>query len=473
MEWVFPYPSSPNDGGSISSATASSTNFTEYTQSYPVDSFSSNGESKGSEPSCTYPPYPPMSTPSPVVVPDSRKFSVGSLLARVMSFPSPPMPTTSPAVAADSQKKGAGSLVDMLMECAEAIQENNLTLAESLAKRIGFLAVFQAGSMRKVATYFAEALTRRIYRLSPQNPVDHSPSNDLYMHFYEACPLLKFAHFTSNQAILEAFQGKERVHVIDFSINQGLQWPSLLQALTLRPGGPPHFRLTGIGPPAHDNSDYLQEIGWKLAQLAETVHVGFEYRGYIAESLADLYASILDLRPGGGESVVVNSIFELHKLLARPGAIEYVLSLVKQIEPEIVTIVEQEANHNEPVFVDRLTESLGYYSDHFNLLEASIDSTDKAMAEMYIGKQICNIVACEGEDRVERHETLTQWQTRLDSAGFVPFHPGANAFRQASMLLGLFSEGDEYRVEENNGCMMLGCRTRPLITTSLWRPADK
>ncbi|KAL5069909.1 hypothetical protein RYX36_020796 [Vicia faba] len=38
-----------------------------------------------------------------------------------------------------------------------------------------------------------------------------------------------------------------------------MRWPALMQALALRPGGPPAFRLTGIGPPASDNSDHLQQ----------------------------------------------------------------------------------------------------------------------------------------------------------------------------------------------------------------------
>ncbi|KAI4357619.1 hypothetical protein L6164_001556 [Bauhinia variegata] len=323
--------------------------------------------------------------------------------------------------------------------------------------------------MRKVATYFAEALARRIYRLSPEAPLDHSFSDILQLHFYETCPYLKFAHFTANQAILEAFEGKKRVHVIDFSMNQGMQWPALMQALALRPGGPPAFRLTGIGPPAPDNSDHLQEVGWKLAQLAETIHVEFEYRGFVANSLADLDASMLELRPSEVESVAVNSVFELHKLLARPGAIERVLSVVKQIKPEIVTIVEQEANHNSPVFLDRFTESLHYYSTLFDSLESSVNTQDKVMSEVYLGKQICNVVTCEGLDRVERHETLAQWRTRLSSAGFDRVHLGSNAFKQASMLLALFAGGDGYRVEEDNGCLMLGWHTRPLIATSAWQ----
>ncbi|GAU44521.1 hypothetical protein TSUD_82270 [Trifolium subterraneum] len=367
----------------------------------------------------------------------------------------------------ETQEKGI-RLVHTLMACAEAVEQNNLTVAEALVKQIGYLAVSQEGAMRKVATYFAEGLARRIYGVFPQ----HSVSDSLQIHFYETCPYLKFAHFTANQAILEAFQGKSRVHVIDFSINQGMQWPALMQALALRPGGPPAFRLTGIGPPASDNSDHLQQVGWRLAQFAQTIHVQFEYRGFVANSLADLDASMLELRSPETESVAVNSVFELHKLNARPGALEKVFSVIRQIRPEIVTVVEQEGNHNGPAFLDRFTESLHYYSTLFDSLEGSlVEPQDKAMSEVYLGKQICNVVACEGTDRVERHETLNQWRNRFGSAGFSPVHLGSNAFKQASMLLALFAGGEGYKVEENDGCLMLGWHTRPLIATSAWKLA--
>ncbi|TKY59798.1 DELLA protein RGA2 [Spatholobus suberectus] len=379
-----------------------------------------------------------------------------------------PSESTRAVVVLDSQENGI-RLVHSLMACAEAVENNNLAVAEALVKQIGFLAVSQVGAMRKVATYFAEALARRIYRVFP---LQHSLSDSLQIHFYETCPYLKFAHFTANQAILEAFQGKSRVHVIDFGISQGMQWPALMQALALRPGGPPAFRLTAIGPPAADNSDHLQEVGWKLAQFAETINVQFEYRGFVANSLADLDASMLELRED--ESAAVNSVFELHKLLARPGAVEKVLSVVRQIRPEILTVVEQEASHNGLSFLDRFTESLHYYSTLFDSLEGSpVNPQDKAMSEVYLGKQICNVVACEGMDRVERHETLNQWRNRFGSAGFAPVHLGSNAFKQASMLLALFAGGDGYRVEENNGCLMLGWHTRPLIATSAWQLAAK
>lgn len=378
--------------------------------------------------------------------------------------------STRSVVVVDTQQNGI-RLVHSLMACAEAVEQNNLAVAEALVKQIGFLALSQEGAMRKVATYFAEGLARRIYAVHPTQPQQSVSLDSLQIHFYETCPYLKFAHFTANQAILEAFQGKARVHVIDFAINQGMQWPALMQALALRPGGPPAFRLTGIGPPAADNSDHLQQVGWKLAQFAQTIHVQFEYRGFVANSLADLDASMLELRED--ESVAVNSVFELHKLLARPGALDKVFSVIRQIQPEIVTVVEQEASHNGVAFMDRFTESLHYYSTLFDSLEGStVDPQDKAMSEIYLGKQICNVVACEGTDRIERHETLNQWQNRLGSAGFSPVHLGSNAFKQASMLLALFAGGDGYKVEENDGSLMLGWHTRPLIATSAWQLAS-
>lgn len=427
-------------------------------------------------------------------------------------------PPTS-VVLVDSQETGI-RLVHALLACAEAVQQENLATAEALVKQIGVLAMSQGGAMRKVATYFAEALARRIYRVFPPqdlNPLDSAFSDILQLHFYEACPYLKFAHFTANQAILEAFAGKRRVHVIDFSMKQGMQWPALMQALALRPEGPPAFRLTGIGPPQPDNTDALQQVGWKLAQLADSIQVQFEYRGFVASSLADLEPYMLDLVGGGKSSsskktggdggiisggavgdldgsdevIAVNSVFELHRLLGHPGAVEKVLGTIKALRPGIVTIVEQEANHNCQLFLDRFTEALHYYSSMFDSLEGcgggggnsspgsgqqqpqpsgGDGQQDQVMTEVYLGRQICNVVACEGPDRTERHETAAQWRSRMNSAGFEAVPLGSNAFKQASMLLELFAGGDGYRVEEKDGCLMLGWHTRPLITTSAWRP---
>jgi DELLA protein len=95
---------------------------------------------------------------------------------------------------------------------------------------------------------------------------------------------------------------------------------------------------------------------------------------------------------------------------------------MRAVRPRIVTVVEQEANHNTGTLLDRFTESLHYYSTTFDSFEgagggpseissgpaaAAAVGTDQVMSEVYLGRQICNVVACEGVERTERHETLS------------------------------------------------------------------
>ncbi|WMV51989.1 hypothetical protein MTR67_045374 [Solanum verrucosum] len=369
-------------------------------------------------------------------------------------------------------------LVNTMMACAEAIQENNLSLADELISDIRRIAVSQiGGAMKKEATYFADALHHKIHRTNSEDLVESSYSKDqvLSMSFYDSCLFLKFAHLIANQSILEAFANSKRVHVIDFSLNQGSQWPALLQALTLRPGGPPAFRLTGIGGHSQpdDTTDALQEVGGKLAQLAESMGIEFEFRGLVVHTLADLEAPMLNIRLSNVESVAVNSVFKLHRVFSIPGAIEKVMDLIKQIDPKIVTIAEREVNHNESVFMNRIKEAWHYYSTMFDLLENSewtkCSTIDLEIAAQHLGREIYNLVACEGTKRVMRHETFGQWRVRFNSAGFNLVPLGSNTSRHANMLLALYTNGKRYRVEEKDGCLMLSWNSRPLITTSAWR----
>ncbi|XP_061352562.1 DELLA protein RGA-like [Gastrolobium bilobum] len=368
-------------------------------------------------------------------------------------------------------------LVHMLMTCAESLQLGDLAFAGSLIEGMqGLLAHVNTNcGIGKVAGYFIDALSRRIFAPPSQlqNIILGSPyENDvLHHHYYEACPYLKFAHFTANQAILESFNGHDCVHVIDFNLMQGLQWPALIQALALRPGGPPLLRLTGIGPPSPDDRDTLREIGLRLAELARSVNVRFAFRGVAAWRLEDVKPWMLQASPK--EAVAVNSILQLHRLLGSKAdpiqsGIEMVLGWIRTLNPKIMTVVEQEANHNENGFLERFTEALHYYSTIFDSLEACPVEPDKAMAEVYLQREICNVVCCEGSARVERHEPLTKWRERLGKAGFRPLHLGSNAFKQASMLLTLFS-AEGYCVEENQGCLTLGWHNRPLISASAWQ----
>nr|UHT46044.1 GAI-like DGLLA protein [Phoenix dactylifera] len=409
-------------------------------------------------------------------------------------FPLPPQPYQMAVVAAatrqreEEEEDSAIRLVHLLMSCADAVQRGDSGLAGTITKemRVVLTRVNTGFGIGKVAGYFVDALCRRIYSFSSSSTVSVAGSaaehEILYHHFYEACPYLKFAHFMANQAILEAFDGYDRVHVIDFNLMDGLQWPALIQALALRAGGPPFLRLTGIGPPSPDGRDALREVGLRLAELARSVRVRFAFRGVAASRLDDVRPWMLQVVPG--EAVAVNSVLQLHRLLRDPGddgaaPIDSVLGWIVGLRPNIVTVVEQEADHNKPAFLDRFTEALFYFSTMFDSLEGGrgpaqlLLQQQQAMmaAELYLQREICNIVCCEGAARVERHEPLARWRARLGRAGLKAVHLGSNAFKQASMLLTLFS-GEGYCVQEVDGCLTLGWHSRPLISASAWRADD-
>ncbi|KAJ4971358.1 hypothetical protein NE237_004457 [Protea cynaroides] len=53
---------------------------------------------------------------------------------------------------------------------------------------------------------------------------------------------------------------------------------------------------------------------------------------------------------------------QLHRLLSSEKSLKMVLAWIQSLNPKIMTVVEQEANHNQPEFLDRFIEALYYYS---------------------------------------------------------------------------------------------------------------
>lgn len=60
---------------------------------------------------------------------------------------------------------------------------------------------------------------------------------------------------------------------------------------------------------------------------------------------------------------------------------------------------------------------------HFEALDMALpwNSTERALVEERVmGRKIINMVACEGRERVERHESNRRWQDRMLHCGFQP-----------------------------------------------------
>lgn len=225
-------------------------------------------------------------------------------------------------VSQQEQDRGL-QLVHLLLVCAEAVSKEDYLMARKYLNHLFCVVTPIGDSMQRVASFFAEALNERLAAGFPPTKSSNLselfspvPPNCLEIHkihriLYQSCPYIKFAHFTANQAIFEAFADEERVHVIDLDILQGYQWPSFMQALAARPGGAPFLRITGIGPCI----ELVSETGRCLAQLAHSLHLPFEFHP-VSEQLEALKPHMLYRRVG--EALAVNSVNRLHRV---PGTI--------------------------------------------------------------------------------------------------------------------------------------------------------
>lgn len=192
-------------------------------------------------------------------------------------------------------------LLTLLLQCAEAVSADNLEEANKLLLEISQLSTPYGTSAQRVAAYFSEAMSARllnsclgIYAALPSRwmPQTHSLKMvSAFQVFNGISPLVKFSHFTANQAIQEAFEKEESVHIIDLDIMQGLQWPGLFHILASRPGGPPHVRLTGLG----TSMEALQATGKRLSDFADKLGLPFEFCP-LAEKVGNLDAERLNVR---------------------------------------------------------------------------------------------------------------------------------------------------------------------------------
>ncbi|KAG8382291.1 hypothetical protein BUALT_Bualt05G0061500 [Buddleja alternifolia] len=371
-------------------------------------------------------------------------------------------------------------LVSLLVACAEQISSKNIAAINHCLARLGELASPRGSPLHRLIAYFTEALALRVAKLWPNifhitttrdlNRVDDESGTALRV-LNQVSPVPKFVHFTSNEILLRAFEGKDRVHIIDFDIKQGLQWPSLFQSLASRANPPSHVRITGIG----ESKQELIETGDRVAAFAHALNLPFEFHP-VVDRLEDVRLWMLHVKEG--ETVAVNCMFQFHKTLydTTGGILREFLGLIRSTKAEVVVMAEQEAAHNGLSLDARLSNSLKYYSAIFDSIDSSLplDSPARIKLEEMFAREIRNIIACEGRDRFERHETFDKWKELMEQGGFRSVGISDRELTQGQMLLKMYTS-ENYGVEkqgQNGNSITLRWLDQPLYTVSAWSPVD-
>lgn len=371
------------------------------------------------------------------------------------------------------------NLKQLLITCARALAGNKLDEFAKLVELARASVSISGDPIQRLGAYMVEGLVARkelsgnnIYRaLRCREP----EGKDLlsYMHIlYEICPYLKFGYLAANGAIAEACRNEDRIHIIDFQIAQGTQWMTLLQALAARPGGPPHIRITGIDDPLskYARGDSLELVGKRLENVGKEFNIPIEFHP-LPVYAPFVTKEMLDVRPG--EALAVNFALQLHHMPDESVDVnnprDEKLRMVKSLSPKVVTLVEQESNTNTAAFFPRFMEALDFYSAIFESMDTSLprDRKERINVEQHcLARDIVNIIACEGKERVERPELFRKWRSRFTMAGFKqnPLNGYVNSVIRD--LLMYYSE--HYSLVEKDGALLLGWKDRNLISASAW-----
>ncbi|XP_062079824.1 scarecrow-like protein 18 [Humulus lupulus] len=398
-----------------------------------------------------------------------------------------------------SQPINAIHMRQLVIRCAELISQSDLGGAHRLVSVLSANSSPYGDSVERLLHQLARALFRRLHlmqhhRMSLHNNEEdqdhhhhhhhhHRNNQDLqalqscYITLNQITPFIRFCHLTANQAILEVIDEThhQALHILDFDIMHGLQWPPFMQALVER-----HpmlrLRITATG----TDLSLLRRTGDRLLRFAQSLGLHFQFHPLLLPSTADHphhllintinNSSVINI----DEALAVNCVLYLHRLLKDDSdvavdsdSIHLFLRSIKALNPTVVTIAEREANHT-------LADALDHYTAIFDSLEATLPPNSRerlAVEQVWLGREIMDLVAAHEEQRMtirrgsQRYES---WEVMLRSSGFsnVPLSPFA--LSQAKLLLRLHYPSEGYQLHILNDSFFLGWQNRPLFWVSSW-----
>ncbi|KAK9940563.1 hypothetical protein M0R45_017217 [Rubus argutus] len=167
------------------------------------------------------------------------------------------------------------------------------------------------------------------------------------------------SQFFANRTILKLAKNETRLHIIDFGISYGFQWPCLIQHLSERPSGPPKLHITAIElpQPGFRPRERVEETGRRLARYCERFNVPFEYN-VIAQKWETIQHE--DLKIESNELVVVNCLHRLRHIhdetVMENSPRDVVLKLIKNINPDLFIHGIINGTYNTPFFATRVDE---------------------------------------------------------------------------------------------------------------------
>ncbi|CAK9182296.1 unnamed protein product [Ilex paraguariensis] len=306
-------------------------------------------------------------------------------------------------------------LADLLLDAAEKVGTQQFDRANELLTRCEWLASDSGNPVQRIVFYFGEALRERIDRETGRINTERAKNeqirckktillgtNPSFLACHKDLPFNQVVQFAGIQAITESVRMARKVHLIDLSIRGGVQWTALMQALAEQHNCPIELlKITAIGT---TDKVKIEETGNRLLSFAKSLNLPLSFKVVFLSDMKDLKEDMIDIE--ADEIVAVYSPTILRTMISTPDSLEDIMGVIRRIKPSVMVVIEVEANHNSPSFVNRFTEALFFYSAYFDCLEECVELDDKhrmITEGIHLRDGIQETVAKEGEERFNRN----------------------------------------------------------------------
>ncbi|KAF7809912.1 scarecrow-like protein 32 [Senna tora] len=358
---------------------------------------------------------------------------------------------------------GDGNCMEqLLVHCANAIESNDVTLAQQILWVLNNIAPPDGDSNQRLASTILRALTSRAAKSGsskmlaavarahhPALPT-HTFSVIDFASFVDVTPWHRFGFTAANSAILEATEGFSVIHIVDLSLTRCMQIPTLIDAIASRHNNhnhsnndvvlpPPLIKLTVaslahvIIPPTLDLS--YDELGTKLVNFARSKNVTMEFTTIPCTHADGLAALIHYIRAHRyvtttEEALIINCHMMLHCIPDEtlPSAAttsssclrSMFLTALRGLDPTLVVLVEEDADLTSCDLVGRLRSAFNYMWIMYDTVDTFLarGSKQRQWYEGNVRWKIENVIAEEGIERVERLESKSRWERRMREAEF-------------------------------------------------------
>ena len=169
-----------------------------------------------------------------------------------------------------------------------------------------------------------------------------------------------------------------------------------------------------------------------------------------------------------GEGLIINCQMKLHYVPETSR--EEFLKGVRRLNPNLVTLVEEDVDLCYGDLVGRLRAAFNFLWVHYDAADAVIkrESEQKKWYEAEVYWKIENLLACEGLQRVERQEERSKWVKRMKKLGFQGVSFGEDAIVEVKSMLDDHAAGWGMKKDEEG--IVLTWKGHNVVFATIWVP---